>query len=145
VTRSAAMLGLLRGLAGERDSLPGRGGVDCLQHSLQVAARAVGDLELRFVALVHDACRVICPAEHGTAVAVLAWDRLSPGRFQVLRSHSAFQADLLDGGSRSARFADQPWYPDAQALAGWDAASFDPDADPPDLDAFVPLVERFLD
>lgn len=141
------MVGLLRGLADEYDQTPGRGQHSALEHSLAVAqaARDSGALdEMVFVALIHDACRVLAPVDHGRVVAEAVRDKVSDGAYWVLRTHGAFQARLIRGLPTTHLFPGRPWRPHAISLAYWETASFDDRPRLP-LDAYLPLIRATLD
>lgn len=142
--RSATFLQLLEGLADERDATPGRDDVSALTHSLQTADRAImadADDELILCALVHDAFRVLSPTHHGEALALALSDRLSINRQAILESHSIWQGDLVHGREQHLRYQRQPWYAEACRFAEWDAASFDPGYETPDLKRFRSWLE----
>lgn len=148
-SRTAAYLHLLNNLTAVHDPHPGRGTVDQLTHSCQTATRAThagADDHMVTVALLHDCFRVLAPATHAATAAAALADRLTPGRAAVLGTHSTWQHDATHGTRDAARWhAGQPWYADAEQLAGWDAASFDPTYPTLPLHTFVPLLERVLD
>lgn len=145
--RSAYFLGLVDDLRHVRDG-GARACVDQREHSVQCATRAVldgADDELVCVALLHDAFRVVAPATHGEALAEAIGDRLTPGRVAVLRHHSAWQHDALNGTRRAEAYIHRGWYADGCALGRWDAASFEAGYPALPLSWFADRVRALLD
>ncbi len=123
-----------------RDPNPERARVDALDHALQCATRAEradADDELVIAALLHDAARPLNDIYHGEVIAEMLRGRVRDEVYRALYHHGLFQSDLIHG-TRQARllYGRHGWFETAQRLAGWDAASFDPNYESFPLDHF---------
>jgi predicted HD phosphohydrolase len=130
-----------------RDPNPERSRVPAIGHALQCATRAerAGQGPHHVVmALVHDAARPLNEVWHGEVIAEIMRDRIDPDCYEALRHHGAFQADIIRGTDVTERWREERWYPTARALAGWDAASFDPRYETPPLEYFLPALRAVL-
>jgi predicted HD phosphohydrolase len=147
--RSDVFLNLLVGLADVYDEGPeGRDAVDQLEHSLQMGTRmAYAGAGHRQVALavLHDAFRVVSPFNHGPALAEAINDRLTVNEQCILRYHSIWQNDILNGDDKAERFKSEPWYADGCRFGELDAASFDPEFESLPLRYFAPHICNLLD
>lgn len=117
------------------DGTPGRGDVNGLEHSLQTADRARkagADSELVLVALLHDAAKPLSETTHGLVIAEMLRSRVSARAWCFLAVHGDAEWDRV-GLAESD---------DLKRLAGWDAASFDPDYPTPPLEEFLPLIDK---
>lgn len=140
------ILGLLRSLRAQpRCGLP----VDQLEHALQSATRArragASD-ELVVVSLCHDLGKGISLLNHPAIAAEILRPFVSPGAYQIVRTHADFQGRFsaphrkLDPEAYLVHRA-EPWFDQAlQFSDDWDCPSFDPQYDSLPLEAFEPLV-----
>lgn len=128
-----------------RDTNPERAGVNGLEHALQcatLAEQAGADDELVCCALLHDAAKPLDMVRHGEVIAEILRGSVSEARCEVLRTHGAFQADVVAGRVTDRHRWPTGWVDDALALQEWDAASFDPDRHARPLDHFAGRVAR---
>ncbi len=119
--------------------------VDQLTHCLQVASRAEragADDGLVLVGLLHDCGKPLSLTGHPEVAAGMLREYLPAGAYNVLLHHGEFLADETHGTSRREAFTAEPWYADAVAFAGWDAASFDPAYPALPLAHFLPRLRR---
>lgn len=130
-----------------RDPNPSRRRVTALVHATQAATRAElagADDDLVVAALIHDAARPLSDVWHGEVVAYMTRGKLRDGLFEALFWHGRFQTDYLHGSDDTERFREESWYSDAVRLAGYDAASFDPDYATLPLDHFLPRLQNVM-
>jgi predicted HD phosphohydrolase len=144
---------LLKLLASQQDETVYGYAVNNYGHSLQTATRALrdgADEEQVFVALFHDIGQTLAPHNHGEAAATLLRAWVTPEHHWLLKMHPVFQRyhrinhPTSDRHSREA-FRGHPAF-EATALfcERWDQPAFDPAYPTLPLDAFEPLVRRFL-
>lgn len=122
-------------------------------HSLQTATRALrdgADEEQVIVALFHDIGQTLAPHNHGELGATLLRPFVSAEHHWLIKHHTLFQRYHRinrPGSDRTAReaFRGHPAF-EATALfcERWDQPAFDPDYPTLPLEAFEPLVHRFL-
>jgi len=122
-------------------------------HCLQSATRALRDgkdEEYVVVALLHDACELLGPFNHGEVVASILRPFISRNNQWMLAQHGLFQTYYYAhhmGGDRNARerLRDHPWFGACAAFCErWDQSSFDPDYRTEPLETFEPLVRRIF-
>jgi predicted HD phosphohydrolase len=115
--------------------------IDRLQHSLQVATRALrdgADEEMIVCGLLHDIAAILRPF-------------ISEANYWMLFHHGLFQTYFyarhlgLDPDARE-QFKDNPNYQlTVDFTTNWDEVSFDPDYPNEPVETFVPMVHRVLD
>jgi predicted HD phosphohydrolase len=136
---SALVVHLLLAGAEWRDPNPERAKVTALEHALQTATRAEmagADTDETVGALLHDAGRVLSDEHHGEVMAEILRGRVRPEVVDAVRGHGRYQAAVLAGEGLP------DGTPEAQRLACWDAASFEPGWTTLPLGHFLPLLEQ---
>jgi predicted HD phosphohydrolase len=127
--------------------------VSRLQHSLQVATRALrdsADEEMIVAALLHDIGDELAPYNHAELAAGILRPYVRPEVTWIVAQHGLFQNYYYVhhfGGDRHARerLREHPWYPACvHFCAAWDQCSFDPDYPAEPLATFEPLVRRIF-
>jgi len=142
-----ATLGLMRLLA-DHFGPDGRGAVDTLTHSLQVATRAEragADCTLVVAALCHDMGQLFSLDQHDRVVAAMLRGYLPPDVHQMLRHHVHFTARHWDADNAHARrrYRRAGWYALAVRFVDeWDVPSFDPHYPTEPLEHFEPAVRE---
>jgi predicted HD phosphohydrolase len=122
-------------------------------HCLQSATRALRDgkdEEYVVVALLHDACELLGPFNHGEVVASILRPFISRNNQWMLAQHGLFQTYYyashlgLDPNARD-RFKSDPAYEQTvEFCARYDEVSFDPEYRNEPLSTFEPMVRRLL-
>jgi len=128
--------------------------IDRLQHSLQVATRALrdgADEEMIVCGLLHDVGESLGPLNHGEVIAAILRPFISEANYWMLFHHGLFQTYFyarhlgLDPDARE-QFKDNPNYQlTVDFTTNWDEVSFDPDYPNEPVETFVPMVHRVLD
>jgi predicted HD phosphohydrolase len=143
---------LLAALRALDDSLSGYR-VTRLEHSLQAATRALraGEPdEMIMAALLHDIGDTLAPYSHSELAAAVLRPFVSERTYWIVKHHGVFQMAYYahhTGGDRNARdrFRDHPWFDDAVRFCeDYDQNCFDPDYDWEPLEAFEPMLRRFV-
>jgi predicted HD phosphohydrolase len=127
--------------------------VSRLEHSLQVASRALADDaddELIVAALIHDIGDELAPYNHAEIAAGILRPYVRPEVTWIVEQHGLVQSYYYVhhlGGDRNARdvLKGHKWYAACEAFcARWDQASFDPDYPSKSLEEFEPLVRKIF-
>src|SRR6185503_1820396 len=79
------------------------------------------DVEMQFVALVHDLARPLSDIYHGEVMAEIVRDMVWHNRYKVLQRHGDYQANVMYGHELDRSV---PWDSDASKLCAWEFASF---------------------
>jgi predicted HD phosphohydrolase len=125
--------------------------VSRLEHSLQVASRALADDaddELIVAALIHDIGDELAPYNHAEIAAGILRPYVRPEVTWIVEQHGLVQSYYYVhhmGGDRNARdrLKGHKWYAACEAFcARWDQVSFDPDYPSKPLEEFEPLVRK---
>jgi predicted HD phosphohydrolase len=125
--------------------------VSRLEHSLQVASRALADDaddELIVAALIHDIGDELAPYNHAEIAAGILRPYVRPEVAWIVEQHGLVQSYYYVhhmGGDRNARdrLKGHKWYAACEAFcARWDQVSFDPDYPSKPLEEFEPLVRK---
>lgn len=144
------MLALLRS---QKDETVYGFAVNNYGHSLQTATRALrdgADEEQVVVALLHDLGQTLAPHNHGELGATLLRPFISAEHHWLIKHHTLFQSHHRINHPSSDRTAREAFrgHPAFEATAmfceRWDQPAFDPDYPTLPLEAFEPLVHRFL-
>jgi predicted HD phosphohydrolase len=143
------VLGLLKGLRGHGDGYK----IDRYQHSLQTATRAHNDgadEEMVVIALLHDIGDMHAPQNHSAFAAAVLRPFISEDNHWLVLHHGIFQGYYYfhhydrDRDVRE-QFRGHPMFEaTAEFCEKWDQTSFDPDYETMPLEAFEPLVHRFV-
>jgi predicted HD phosphohydrolase len=124
-----------------------------LEHSLQVASRALADDaddELIVAALIHDIGDELAPYNHAEIAAGILRPYVRPEVTWIVEQHGLVQSYYYVhhmGGDRNARdrLKGHKWYASCEAFcARWDQVSFDPDYPSKPLEEFEPLVRKIF-
>jgi predicted HD phosphohydrolase len=127
--------------------------VSRLEHSLQVASRALADDaddELIVAALIHDIGDELAPYNHAEIAAGILRPYVRPEVTWIVEQHGLVQSYYYVhhvGGDRNARdvLKGHKWYAACEAFcARWDQVSFDPDYPSKSLEEFEPLVRKIF-
>lgn len=127
--------------------------VSRLEHSLQVASRALADDaddELIVAALIHDIGDELAPYNHAEIAAGILRPYVRPEVTWIVEQHGLVQSYYYVhhmGGDRNARdrLKGHKWYAACEAFcARWDQVSFDPDYPSKPLEEFEPLVRKIF-
>ena len=127
--------------------------VSRLEHSLQVASRAMRDgagEEMIVAALLHDIGDEIAPLNHSEFAATVLKPYVSDKTKWIVEKHGLFQAYYFNhhfGKNRDLRnkYINHPYYEDTLNFCEkWDQASFDLSYDTIPLKEFVPIVGRIF-
>jgi predicted HD phosphohydrolase len=127
--------------------------VSRLEHTLQVASRAVADRadeELVVAALIHDIGDELAPYNHAEVAAGIIRPYVRAEVAWIVEQHGLFQTYYYVhhmGGDRHARdrLKNHVWYAACAAFCErWDQASFDPDYATKPLGFFEPMVRRIF-
>lgn len=125
--------------------------VSRLEHSLQVASRALADDaddELIVAALIHDIGDELAPYNHAEIAAGILRPYVRPEVTWIVEQHGLVQSYYYVhhmGGDRNARdrLKGHKWYAACEEFcARWDQVSFDPDYPSKPLEEFEPLVRK---
>ena len=143
------ILGLLTDLGGHAGGFK----VDRLEHSLQVATRAMrdgADEEMICVALLHDIGDMHAPQNHSGFAAEVLKPYISDGNYWLVKHHGLFQGYYYyhhfdrDRNARDKYRGHPMFEATTEFCEKWDQTSFDPDYDTAPLDEFVPMVHRLV-
>jgi predicted HD phosphohydrolase len=124
-----------------------------LEHSLQVASRALADDaddELIVAALIHDIGDELAPYNHAEIAAGILRPYVRPEVTWIVEQHGLVQSYYYAhhvGGDRNARdrLKGHEWYAACEAFcARWDQVSFDPDYPSKPLKEFEPLLRKIF-
>jgi predicted HD phosphohydrolase len=124
-----------------------------LEHSLQVATRALADGaddELIVAALIHDIGDELAPYNHAEFAAAILRPYVRAEVTWIVEQHGLFQNYYYVhhlGGNRHERerFKNHRWYAACAAFCErWDQSSFDPDYPTRPLESFEPLVRSIF-
>ena len=127
--------------------------VSRLEHSLQVASRALrdkADEEMIVAALLHDIGDEIAPLNHSEFAAAVLKPYVSEKTRWIVEKHGIFQAYYFNhhyGKNRDLRskYTSHPNYEDTLNFCDkWDQTSFDPNYDTIPLKEFIPIVGRIF-
>ena len=143
------ILGLLTDLRGHAGGFK----VDRLEHSLQVATRAMrdgADEEMICVALLHDIGDMHAPQNHSGFAAEVLKPYVSGDNYWLVRHHGLFQGYYYyhhfdrDRDARDEYRGHPMFEATVEFCEKWDQTSFDPGYDTAPLDEFVPMVHRLV-
>lgn len=151
--RQAAMPQRIKSMLAELEDQVDGFPVNELVHSLQTATRAFragASEEMVVAALCHDIGKLISIANHGGISAEILKPYVSPETYDVIRTHTEFQARYYNGlvgrdPNVSRKYADQSWYELACRFSDeWDETSFDPAYDTLPLEFFKSMIDRLF-
>ena len=124
-----------------------------LEHSLQVATRALNDKankEMVVAALLHDVGDELAPLNHSEYAASILKPFVSEKTHWIIQKHGEFQMFYYAhhlGGNRNQRdkYKDHKYYNDALNFCEkWDQKSFDPNFKSLNLKDFEPLIRKIF-
>ena len=135
------------------DSSLGGYKISRLEHSLQVASRAMrdeADEEMIVAALLHDIGDEIAPLNHSELAASVLKPFVTEKTRWIVEKHGIFQTYYYNhhyGKDRNLRdkYKGHQYYEDTINFCHkWDQASFDPNYNTIPLDTFIPMVGRIF-
>jgi predicted HD phosphohydrolase len=122
-------------------------------HCLQSATRALRDgrdEEYVVVALLHDACELLGPFNHGEVIASILHPFISRNNYWMLAQHGLFQTYFyashlgLNPNARDEFKSDPAYEQTVEFCAKYDEVSFDPNYPNEPLSTFEPMLRRVL-
>ena len=135
------------------DSSLGGYKISRLEHSLQVASRAMrdeADEEMIVASLLHDIGDEIAPLNHSELAASVLKPFVTEKTRWIVEKHGIFQTYYYNhhyGKDRNLRdkYKGHQYYEDTINFCHkWDQASFDPNYNTIPLDTFIPMVGRIF-